>query len=230
MDTLLFYTPGTCALACMIALETLGEPYSVCLVTKEERSTDRFKQVNPRGQVPAMRLTSGPESRMLMEVNAIIEHIADRKPEAELLPPHGTWERDVANQWLSSLGTGLHPAFWPWYGPQKYTTDPAAYEGVKAASILAIQRELGFIDRHLEKNEHVLGAKLSALDGYLYSMARWAVDMMDLPKQFPNVFRHQKMMTALPVVRRCTAVERARDLPTPSTALLSRLTLATLPA
>ncbi len=229
METLLFYTPGTCALACMIALETLGSPYSVCLVTKEERGGDRYKQLNPRGQVPAMRLGSPPDSRMLAEVNAILEHIADKKPEAELLPRHGTWERDVANQWLSSLGTGLHPAFWPFYNPQRYTTDEAAHESVKAAAVLSIRRELGIVDHHLEKNEYMLGKSLSALDGYLFSMARWGADMVDTPSEFPSVFRHQKMMTAHPIVRRCTAVERGRDLPTPSTALVARLELAKLP-
>ena len=228
MDTLLFYTPGTCALACMIALETLGDPYSVCLVTKEERGGDRWKQVNPRGQVPVIRLGAAPESRILAEVNAIIEHIADRRPETELLPRHGTPERDVANQWLSSLGTGLHPAFWPFYNPQRYTTDASAHDGVKAAAVRAIRRELLIVDLHLAKNEHVLGAKLSALDGYLYSMARWGTDMLDVPKELPNVFRHQKMMTALPIVRRCTAVERGRELPSPSTALVSRLELGAL--
>ena len=142
VETLLFYTPGTCALACMIALETLGEPYSVCLVTKEERSGGRYKLVNARGQVPAMRVNG----LFLAEVNAILGHVADRKPELELLPPSGTRDRDVANQWLASFGTGLHPAFWPFYNPQRYTTDPAGHEGVKAAAVLAIRRELGMVE------------------------------------------------------------------------------------
>jgi glutathione S-transferase len=222
VDTLLFYTPGTCALACMIALEWLSLPYSVCLVTKEERSGESFKRINPRGQVPTLRV----DGRILTEVNAILAHVADKKPEARLLPPNGTWARDVANQWLSTLGTGVHPAFWPFYGPQKYTTDPNAHESVKAAAVIAIRRELGAIDVHLSSNEYILGSELTVLDGYLFSMARWGTDMLDLAKDLPNVFRHHKLLAASPIVRRCTAIERGRELPTPSSALIARQDLS----
>ena len=150
MHTLLFYTPGTCALACMVALEWLGEAYDVCLVAREERQGERFRSINPRGQVPALRV----DGRVLLEVNAILAHLADRNPDAGLLPPNGTWARDVANQWLSALGTSTHPAFWPFYNPQRYTTDPAGLDGVKAAAVASIRRELGALDAHLADIEH----------------------------------------------------------------------------
>jgi glutathione S-transferase len=224
VDTLLFYTPGTCALACTIALESSDAPYSVCLVTKEERSGARYRQINPRGQVPALRLGD----RVLVEVNAILAHVADANPGARLLPANGTWERDIANQWLAALGSDLHPAFWPYFAPSRYTTDPAAEAGVKAAAVLAIRRELGAIDLHLASHEYILGAELSLLDGYLFSMARWGSDMLDLARDVPNVFRHHKLVAANPIVRRCTAIERGRELPTPSALLVARRELATL--
>ena len=56
MEPVLFYTPGTCALACMVALEWRGAPYSVCLVGREERASDRYRAINPRAQVPALRV------------------------------------------------------------------------------------------------------------------------------------------------------------------------------
>lgn len=222
MEPVLFYTPGTCALACMVALEWRRQPYSVCLVTPEERASDRYRAINPRAQVPALRV----DGRVLVEVNAILAHVADRAPEAGMLPPNGTDERDVANQWLAYFGSGLHPVFWPHYHPERYARDAAAYESVKGAAVDAIRRELRFVDAHLADRAFVLGSAVSVLDAYLFAMARWGTDMLDL-KDFPHVFRHTKQLAADPRVRHGLAIERARELPAPSDALQRRLTLAT---
>lgn len=219
----LFYTPGTCALGCMIALEWVGEPYAICLVTRDERGSDRYTRIHPRGQVPALQV----DGRVLVEVNAILAHLADRRPDLALLPANGTAERDTANQWLAYFGSGLHPVFWPWYSPQKYTRDPAGVEGVKAAATTAIRRELALVDMHLSTREFVLGTRWSALDAYLYAMARWGRDMLDLDGEFPHVARHSATFGATEAVRRCAALERGRALPTPSTGLVANLTLAT---
>lgn len=222
MEPVLFYTPGTCALACIVALEWRGEPYSVCLVTPAERASDRYRAINPRAQVPALRV----DGRVLVEVNAILAHVADRAPEAGLLPPNGTTERDVANQWLAYFGSGFHPVFWPYYHPERYARDASAHDSVKGAAVDAIRRELAFVDAHLADREFVLGSTLSVLDAYLYAMARWGSDMLDL-KEFANVFRHTKRMAADARVRHGLALERGRELPAPSPALRGRLTLAT---
>lgn len=225
LDPVLFYTPGTCALACMVALEWRGAPYRVCLVTPAERASDRYRALNPRGQVPALRV----DGRVLVEVNAILAHVADRAPEAGLLPPNGTTERDVANQWLAYFGSGFHPAFWPYYHPERYARDEAAHASVKGAAVDAIRRELGFVDAHLAERAFVLGSAPSVLDAYLYAMARWGADMLDL-KEYAHVFRHMKQVAADPRVRIGLAVERGRELPAPSEALRERLTLAALEA
>jgi hypothetical protein len=63
------------------------------------------------------------------------------------------------------------------------------------------------------------------LDAYLYAMARWGADMLEL-KDFPHVFRHTKRMGVDARVRHGLAIERGRELPAPSQALRGRLTLA----
>jgi glutathione S-transferase len=40
MSIVLYYTPGTCALACTVALEWLGQPYILCRVEREERASE----------------------------------------------------------------------------------------------------------------------------------------------------------------------------------------------
>lgn len=221
MDPVVFYTPGTCALACMAALEWRDEPYSVCLVTADERGSARYRAINPRAQVPSLRV----DGRILVEVNAILAHVADRAPEARMLPPNGTSERDVANQWLAYLGSGFHPVFWPFYHPERYARDASAHDSVRGAAVDAIRRELRFVDAHLAENAFVLGATRSLLDVYLYAMARWGTDLLDL-KDFPHVYRHLKELGADPLVRHGLAIERGRELPAPSRSLRGRFSLA----
>jgi glutathione S-transferase len=203
-DTTLFYTQGTCSLAAMIVLEWLGDPYLLCRVEKPERQGEAYRRINARGLVPALRVRGAT----LVEANAILAHLADRKAERGALPANGSWEREVANQWLSYFASGFHAAFWPYYFPSRYTTREDGHEAVREAAVLAIRRELGFVDRHLEGRDFMLGDRPDALDAYLYSMSRWANPIVDVPKEFANVFRHQKALAREPSVRIANALER----------------------
>lgn len=204
MDTVLFYTPGSCSLACAIGLHWLGEPYRLCRVDKDVRRTPAYLRINPRGQVPALRV----DGRILVETDAILAHIADRKPEAGLLPMGGTWERDVANQWLAYLGSGFHPPFWPYFTPQRYAKDVTLHAAVREAAVEAIGRELGFVDAHLAGRDFIQGDRYSVLDAYLHAMDRWANKIVSMATQYPNVWRHQKLMSRLPATHLGVAIEQ----------------------
>jgi glutathione S-transferase len=207
MDTLLFYTPGTCALACIVSLEWLGEPYRLCRVEGAARSSDAYRIINPRAQVPAIRV----DGRTLVEANGILAHIADRRPELRLLPVNGSWERDVANQWLAYLASGFHAVFWPYFRPDRYTTEAAHEASIKAAAERSIRRELAALDRHLDGRDWILGDGRSVLDAYVHAMDRWANPFVEMAKEFPYVWRHQKAMASDPAVRFAIAVERNAD-------------------
>jgi len=209
MDTLLFYTPGACSLSCMIALEWLGEPYRLCRVEKDVRGGEVYRRVHPRGQVPTLRV----DGRTLLEANAILTHLADRQPPLRLLPPNGTWERDVANQWMAYLGSGFHPAFWPYFTPQRYVKDEAMHASVKQAAIELIENALRLVNAHLAEREFVLGAERSVVDAYLHAMDRWANKIVDVPGAYPHVWRHQKMMAKDPAVRLGLSIERGDQEP-----------------
>ena len=224
METILFYTPGTCSLAAMAALEWLGQPYTLCKIEKEARGGALYRSIHPRGQVPAMRV----DGRVLLETNAILAHIADRRPEAGLLPPNGGWERDVANQWLAYLASGFHAAFWPFFSPQRYAKDEELHEAVRAAAVEAIARELGFVNAHLEGKEFVVGSARSILDVYLHAMDRWSNKLVNMAKDYPHVWRHQKAMAKDVDVRLAMAIERAETVPTDGGAFQGHVELTDL--
>ncbi|AKV01671.1 Glutathione S-transferase [Labilithrix luteola] len=223
MDTILFYTPGTCALAAIVTLEWLGQPYRLCRVQKAERQSEPFLRINPRGQVPAMLV----DGRPLLESNAILAHLVDRRPELALLPRHGTWERDIANQWLAYLASAFHAAFWPMLMPQRYTLENDCQATVRQAGEEAVRRELRRVDTYLEGKDFIQGTRPSALDAYLHAMSRWGNSLVDMAKDHPNLWRHQKTMARDPAVRFGTAVERGEPPPEPH-ALVGHVELASI--
>lgn len=222
MDTVLFYTPRSCSLACMMALQWQGDPYRLCRVDKDVRRTDAYLRINPRGQVPALRV----DGRTLVETDAILAHIADRRPGAGLLPLNGTWERDVANQWLAYLGSGFHPPFWPYFTPQRYAKDESLHQAVREAALEAIRRELGFVDAHLAGRDFIQGDRLSVLDAYLHAMDRWANKFLNMAADYPNVWRHQKRMTKDPGTHLGVSIEQGDGTHAPDGPFLGHVALA----
>jgi glutathione S-transferase len=220
-DPIIFYTPGACSLSCIVTADWVGEPYQLCRVEREVRGSDAFKRINARGQVPALRIAD----RTLVEAAAILVHLAERRASADLLPPLGSAERDTVNQWLSYFGSGFHVSFYPFFMPSRYIQDPAQHDAVRSAAIEQIRTHLMLIDRHLSDKSYMLGAARSVLDPYLYAMSRWTVSMVDLPREYPHVAAHQKLMEQDASVQFALATERGESATSPSRACLGHVTL-----
>ncbi len=70
----LYYAPGTCALACCIALEWANADYEV---QKVDYADPAYKKINPLGMVPALDIDG---SRAMTQADAILQYIADATP------------------------------------------------------------------------------------------------------------------------------------------------------
>ena len=58
---------------------------------------DDFVKINPRRQIPALILDDG---ECLTETVAILMYLADKYPQSNLAPLHGTLERARLDQWM----------------------------------------------------------------------------------------------------------------------------------
>jgi glutathione S-transferase len=215
MDPTLFYSPGACSLAAMVALEWAEQPYRLSRVDREVRASDVYKRINPLAQVPALKLGE----RVLTENAAVLAHIADRRPDLQLLPAPGTPERDRATQWLSYFGSNFHASFYPWFNPQRFIKDESLRPAVKEAAVENIRARLAYVDQALAGQRYVMGDR-SVLDAYLYAMSRWANKIVDVPKDYPNVAAHQMRMELDPAVQFALATERGEPGTSPSGKLL----------
>src|SRR5688500_18334391 len=109
----LYYSPDTCALSPHIVLRELGLPFAlerVDMATKKTRSGTYYLTVNPKGYVPALEHDNG---EVLTEAAAIIQYLADQKPETRLAPPAGSLPRARLQEHLNFLASELHNAFGP---------------------------------------------------------------------------------------------------------------------
>lgn len=87
----LYYVPNTCSLSPHIVLRELGLPFELVRVDNQSKVTEHgedFLKINPKGYVAALHLDNG---QVLTEGVAIVQFLADLKPEAGLAPLNGSW-------------------------------------------------------------------------------------------------------------------------------------------
>ena len=179
----LYYAPGTCAMACWISLEWAGADYQV---EKADASSAAYQKINPLGMVPALDI-GGP--RAMTEADAILQYIIETHPGRDLGPDAGAEARLEFNEAMSFLGADLHPAFWPFFFPQRYTTatDETSHTQVREAAYLRIDRNLAHLDRMIGDTGHVYRAKRTVLDPYAFVMARWSEKIPKTWREYPHL-------------------------------------------
>lgn len=163
----LYYSPGACSLAPHIVLAESGLPYSIERVDLQTKKTEvgtEFTAVNRKGCVPALLLDKG---EVLTEVPAIVQYIADRVPDKNLIPAANTWERYRVVEWLNYVATELHKTYVPLFRPDT----PVEYRLI-AQEVL--RRNFGYVAEALEDKSFLIGNDYSVADVYMFVVLGWA--------------------------------------------------------
>jgi glutathione S-transferase len=101
----LYHVPNTRSTRVLWLLEETGAPYDLTLMTGDERRGETHATRHPLGRVPVIEDDEG----FVFESLAILLHIADRHPDAGLIPPPGSHERALVYQWSVFAMTELEP-------------------------------------------------------------------------------------------------------------------------
>lgn len=190
LDYQLYWAPNTGAFAPQAVLEECGVRYTLTAVDydNDAHKSDEFLAVNPRGQLPVMRLPSG---QYLTESVAIVLHIADCFPQAGLLPTPGDDNRARVYRWLAFMLSNLYESDLRYYYAERYTTDPAGSEAVKTAAELDMYDKLALSETMLADGPgdgpYVLGDRYSVADPYLAMVACWAPDYERVRGECPRL-------------------------------------------
>jgi len=198
----LYFSPGACSLSPHIVLHELGLPHDVVMVdlkTKQTADGRDFRTINPKGYVPTLELDDGT---ILTEGPAIVQYLADRKPELHLAPANGTLARYQLQEWLNFISTELHKQFSPLFNPAS-SADQIATQKARLAERFAL------IAQTLDKQDYLLPGGFSVADAYLYTVMTWAGYVgVDL-SPWPALARYKARMEARPGVAATLAAERA---------------------
>src|SRR5271167_5285197 len=113
----LYYSPGACSVSPHIVLLEAGLPYTlekVDLKAKKTAGGADYLAINSKGAVPALELDDG---RVLTEGPAVVQYLADQKPESGLAPRAGSFERYQLMEILNYITSEVHKSFTPLFNP-----------------------------------------------------------------------------------------------------------------
>ncbi len=199
----LYYSPGACSFSPHLALREAGldfELVRVDLSTHKLADGSDFSRINAKGYVPVLELDNGAR---LTEGPAIVQYIADQKPESGLAPKAGSFERYQLQEWLGFINSELHKGFGALFNPK-------TPEDYKATARQNLANRLSYVAGHLAKNDYLLGKQFTVADGYLFTVLNWGqwtgVDI----KQWPALAAFQERVAARPSVRAAQAAEAAK--------------------
>lgn len=196
----LYYMPGACSLSPHIALREAGLDFELIKVGRDKKTADGqdFLAINPYGYVPALQLADG---EVLLEGPAIVQYIADLKPEAGLAPANGTRDRYRLQSQLTFINSELHKLIGSLF-------NPALTEEAKQATVAKIDTRLQQFGTQLGNREWLVGDRFSVADAYLYVVLSWLeIFKIDI-NQWPVLAAHHARVAARPSVQAAREAEK----------------------
>jgi glutathione S-transferase len=163
----LYYAKGTCSLSPHIVLLEAGLPFTVDKIdfaTKKTADGTDYLSINTKGAVPALQLDDG---RLLTEGPAIVQYLADQKPESGLAPRAGSFERYQLMEILNYITSEVHKGFSPLFNP-KISAD------WKASVLANLAKKFDWLSGFLGAKTYLLGNTFTVADAYLFTVLRWS--------------------------------------------------------
>lgn len=197
----LYYAPGTCALACWIAMEWAQLDYEV---EKVKLGSEEYLKINPLGMVPALQLDDG---QIITQAGTILTFIAKQAPRAQLIPQDNILAESRFNEIMDFLTGDFHPAFWPMFSPHRYTIsqENQALEEVKQASYKRIDIAMTHLDGLIGDSGHVYHDQRTIADAYAYVMALWSQKTPKTYENYPHLAAFMAKMAEDAAVKKVTA-------------------------
>lgn len=196
----LYYFPGACSLSPHIVAREAGialQLEMVDLKTKRTASGADFFKINPKGAVPVLELDNG---ELLTECTAIVQYLADQKPESGLAPANGTLARYRLQEMLGYINSELHKSYSPLF-------NPATLESVRQERKDYLRRHYALLEQRLAAHQWLVGDRFTAADAYLFTVTNWAAHLNVDLSEFAAVAAFQQRVGGRPQVRAALEAE-----------------------
>lgn len=193
----LYMHAGACSLSPHIVARELDLPIELIDVdrkTHRTRAGEDYLAINPHGYVPLLGLDDGTT---IMEGPAIVQYLADLRPQGALAPPAGTRARTALQTWLNFITSELHKPLAMLMAPE--------YQPAREPLAHKVGKRLDWVAAQLT-GDYVLGA-FSAADPYLFTVLNWTpLAKIDL-QRWPTLIAYQRRVAARPAVQAALAAE-----------------------
>lgn len=196
----LYYFPGACSLSPHIVLREADFTFKiekVDLTTHKTESGADFLDINPRGYVPALSLNDGS---VLIEGPAIIQYLADQRPEAGLAPAATSRERYELQSWLNFISTEVHKQYSPLF-------NPSCTPEQRKAALEALSRRYTYLVDQLKGRDYIFGNTFTVADAYLFTVNNWANFLNFDLGQWPSLVAYQQRIGGRPAVQQALKAE-----------------------
>ena len=196
----LYYAPGSCAQAVLIALYEAGAQFTLetlNLAEQAQRSPEYLARINPKGRVPALATPRG----VLTEVPALLLYVAQTHPQAALAPLQDPFALAQMQAFNAYLAATVHVAHAHRPRASRWADDEAAQAAMRAKVPQNMRECFGIIENYyLGDKTWIMGDQFTVADGYLYTVASWLKgDGVDIA-EFPRVAAHTNRMKTRPSV------------------------------
>lgn len=198
----LYFSPGACSLSPHITLRELDLPFELERVDNKAKRTASgadFLAINPKAYVPVLELDDGST---LTEGPAIVQYLADLRPERALAPPNGSMARYRLQEWLGFINSEIHKAHGPIF-------HPGHSDAEKQAARELIARHYDYVARQLEGKTFLLDETFTVADAYLYTVMTWARYAGVSLERWPGLQAYFERVRARPSVKAAHEAEKA---------------------
>jgi glutathione S-transferase len=191
----LYFAAGACSLSPHIVLKEAGYTFAterVELSSHKTASGKQLRDVSAKDYVPILELDNGER---LTEGPAIVQYLADQRPDAKLIPPAGTFERYRVQEWLNFITSELHKSFYP-----LFHRDTASADWQKAMEAKLAAR-FEFVSAALADRSYLLGEQFTVADAYLFTVLNWTQFVNIDLNRWPVLAHYHARVAARPRVQ-----------------------------
>ena len=197
----LYYSPGACSLSPHIVAREAGIAVNLQKVDLKTKTLAdggaSYTAINGKGYVPALGLDDGS---LLTEGPAIVQYMADQKPESGLAPKTGTMDRLRLQEWLNFISSELHKAMGTFFNPK-------ATDDWKAAVTERLGVRFDYLAKELAGKQYLMGDKFSVADAYLFTILNWAPMVKFDMSRWPALTDYHKRVAQRPKVQEALKAE-----------------------
>ncbi len=172
MNMKFYMTPGSCTTGIHILLEEIGlvfEAYLVNLMAGDQHK-EGYLTINPKGTIPTLVREDGTA---LTEFQSIAWWLAKTYPKRKLLPDTLEEEVRVLEMMNYAVNTIHGQGFTRIFTTEKYSTNPADYDAVKAQGHEIVNNAFLIVNDFLVRRDYLVN-HFTIADAALFYVEFWA--------------------------------------------------------